>query len=69
MNEIEKAIAVYEDNITQMELNPDAYGDDLPRFKLVLTALREQAKLTKAKADGRLVVLEGGENIENSRNV
>lgn len=57
MNEIEKAIAVYEDNITQMELNPDAYGDDLPRFKLVLTTLREQAKLTKAKADGRLVEL------------
>lgn len=26
-------------------------------------------ELAKAKADGRLVVLEGGKNIENSRNV
>ena len=29
----------------------------------------EVQELAKAKADGRLVVLEGGENIENSRNV
>lgn len=43
MNDIEKAIDIYRDNIWHMELNPESYEDDLPRYKLVLKALLEMA--------------------------
>ena len=42
MNDIEKAIEIYKDNIWHMEQNPDAFESDLPRFKLVLQALEKQ---------------------------
>lgn len=42
MNDIEKAVEIYKDNIWHMEQNPDAFESDLPRFKLVLQALEKQ---------------------------
>ena len=53
MNDIEKAIEIYKDNIWHMEQNPDAFESDLPRFKLVLQALEKQIpKRPRANGNG-----------------
>jgi len=64
---------------TQCCINQDEDCAEQDCFEAILDRLaayedsglspEEVLELAKAKADGRLVVLEGGENIENSRNV